>query len=185
MKKVLLWGAAIVGVLVVVCCVASLLAPTEWNVRTSVVIDAPPERIHAYVNRPRVWVQFAERHAAVVEPETEMTFTFSDIEEGVGAWYVSEAPGSKVHIEYTASDPAKGIEYQGRIETDEVNDHGSITYEVVEGGTRVTWTDKGDVPTGFGLMTGVLEDHLTPFFTGILTELKTAVESGEQIPDLE
>ncbi len=191
MKKVILWITGILALLVTICCVVGLLLPTEWHVSQSVVIAASPAEIHPYINRPRRWLTMIERYSATTPEGQGATFqyTFSDVEEGAGAWWISESNAggrdSKVRIEYTASDPATGIKYDGCIEQDEVNSHGSVTYEEVEGGTRVTWDDRGNLPTGAGAGVFVLEAGIGPFFQGTLEQLKLAVEADETIPDLD
>jgi carbon monoxide dehydrogenase subunit G len=94
---------------------------------------------------------------------------------------------SKVRIEYTKGGPREGLWYDGAIEQDEVNSHGSVLFEIVDGGTRVTWTDTGTIARtmGGGLAAPVLGKMLTPFFQGILAELKTVVEEDIELVDAE
>ena len=193
MKKVLKWVAVVVGVLVLVCCGAVLLLPRDWNVEASVVIDAPKEEIYPIFATPRKWVMVVDRFARTQPDYENSTFkyTFGDVPEGPGAWWISETEGpgpkSRVRIEYTKGGPEEGLWYDGMIESDEVNDHGSVLLETVEGGTRVTWTDTGTVSyaMGGGITAKFLSMGLGPFFGGILEELKTVVEQDVEIVEAE
>ena len=193
MKKVLKWLAIVTGVLVLLCCGVVLLLPKDWNVETSVVIDAPPEKVYPFVAQPRKWVMVIDRFAQT-QPDYEATtfnYTFGDIPEGPGAWWVSESDGptmkSKVRIEFTKGGPEEGLWYEGMIESDEVNSHGSVLFEQVEGGTKVTWSDTGTVSLGMGggLAAMAIGPMLEPFFGGTLQELKTVVEQDIEIEDAE
>jgi len=183
-KKALKWIAIVFGVLVVLCCGTALLLPNEWKIQTSVVIDAPPERIYPYLAKPRVWVKVIERHSRTMKGYEDTTFryTFGDVDEGAGAWWVSDSESgamtSHVRIDYTKGDPKTGLAYEGRIEQDEVNAHGTISFEPVDGGTRVTWTDTGTMARakGGGLMVFAIEAMMTPAFQGFLQSLKEVVE---------
>ncbi len=193
MKKVSKWGGAIFGVLALLCCGGVFVLPNEWHVKTSVVIDAPADQIYPIVARPRQWVAVIER-AVQKMPDGEkanFTYTFSDVSEGVGAWWVSESSGmgydSRVRVEYTRAEPGVGLWYDGMIQQDEVNDHGSMTFEAVEGGTRVTWEDRGTIAAskGGGLTAMAVGPSLEPAFQAYLLELKDVVESGVQVQDVE
>lgn len=193
MKKALKWIGIACGLLLVLCCGGVLLLPTEWKIETSVVIDAPPEKVYPYLAQPRVWVKIVERHSRTMPGYEDTTFryTFGDVEEGAGAWWLSESESgamtSRVRIDYTAGDPKTGLEYEGRIEQDEVNAHGTIAFEVVDGGTRVTWTDTGTMSRskGGGLMVMAIESMMTPAFQGFLDSLKEVVEGDIPIEPAE
>ena len=138
--------------------------------------------------------KFCSSCGAALKPDYEATtfsYSFGDVNEGPGAWWVSEADGpamkSKVHIEYVKGGPDEGLWYDGMIQTDEVNSHGSVLFESVEGGTKVTWTDTGTVSLsmGGGLAALVIGPALEPFFQGTLDELKTVVENDIEIVDAE
>ncbi len=193
MKKFLKWTAIGFGALLLICCGGIVLMPSDWAVETSVVIDAPAAKIYPYFAQPRKWVKIIELYAAK-QPDYEsatFTYTFSETKEGPGAWWISETESggvkSKVRIEYTKGGPEEGLWYDGAIDQDEVNDHGSVLFEAVDGGTKVTWSDSGTVPLsrGGGLTAMAIGPMLEPFFQGALLELETVVESGVQIEDAE
>ena len=90
---------------------------------------------------------------------------------------------SRVRIDYTEGDPKTGLAYEGRIEQDEVNAHGTIAFEPVEGGTKVTWTDTGDttLAMGGGLAPLLIEPMMTDAFHGFLESLEEVVENDVPI----
>jgi hypothetical protein len=192
-KKALKWIAVAFGVVILLCCGTVLLLPKGWEAQASIVIDAPPEKIYPYVAQPRKWVMVIDRYAQK-QPDyeqTTFTYTFGDVREGPGAWWISESEGpamkSKVRIEYTKGGPAEGLWYDGMIESDEVNGHGSVLFEKVDGGTKVTWDDGGTVSLsmGGGLAAMAIGPMLEPFFQGTLQELKDVVENDIEIVDAE
>jgi len=142
-------------------------------------VNATPARIHQEIATPKNFVMHAEAWAKSEGHEDPFEYEFSGPESGEGAEWSSKTEGSHVRIKITKSDPATGIEYEGRIEKDEVNDHGSIKYEVVDGGTKVTWTDKGElgIPVAGPWFGMALSSQLEKAFNGILVQVKKTCES--------
>lgn len=188
-----MWLGAGAVVLVLLCCGSVALLPNEWNVNTSVVIDAPPEKIYPYVARPRQWVAIIERAVKKMPDgdQAQFTYTFGGEDGGAGSWWISETtgmgPDSWVRIEYTRGEPDKGLWYDGSIQQEEVNSHGSLTFEAVEGGTRVTWADTGttSMAMGGGLAAMAIGPMLEPAFNTYLVELKDVVENETALEDAE
>jgi carbon monoxide dehydrogenase subunit G len=139
-KKVLRVAAWVVAGLLVVVFGGGLLLSPKWEVARSRVIAAPPESIHAYVGdleKWPVWSPFEKEDPAIViecwQPSA-----------GVGAkrsWRSEKVGNGSQTI--TASDPAKGLTIRLDIEGFPSFD-AIFDYEPVSGGTRVTWTDRGD-----------------------------------------
>ena len=75
--------------------------------------------------------------------------------------------------------------YEGSIQQEEVNDHGSIVFEAVDGGTRVVWDDTGTMALskGGGLAAAAVGPLLSPAFEAYLLELKDVVENDVVLED--
>ena len=182
------WKKILLGLLVLglVCCGIGLMLPREWNIETHVDIAAPPAAIHPHIDRPATFTEYMQKHALGEDPASVIEFDFTGPENGVGAgWHAhSKTPmgESNVHIQLTRSEPEYGIDYQGKIETDVVNDWGSIRFsEGPDGTTRVTWTDRGEGPPILGaIFRPFIEKTMTAFFRGILVQLKNGVESEQE-----
>jgi hypothetical protein len=59
MKKVPKWVGIVVGGLFVLFVVIGFLLPSEWQVSRSIVIDAPPERVHPFVGSLAEWPRWS------------------------------------------------------------------------------------------------------------------------------
>ncbi len=179
--KVVKFLGIVLAALFVICVVGGLILPDHWKVEASIVVNATPERVHQEIATPRNFVKHAEKSAKSQGYTGSFEYDFGSVESGKGAWWISKTDDSRVQIWITESDAATGIEYEGAIEKDEVNDHGSITYKAVEGGTLVTWTDKGElgIPVAGPWFGMALSSQLEKAFQGILLEVKTTCEKPE------
>lgn len=175
MKKFLRIAAITLAGIVLLLVVVGLLLPREWHVEQSIVIDAPPETVHPYVENFRNWPDWAGWNDAL---DPTLRREYEGPESGVGA--VQRWQGEKMgrgELTITKSDPQAGVWYDGKIETDEVNAHGSITYEPAAEGTRVIWTDTGQLPPIIGgYFAGFVETALADHFQTGLERLKTLAE---------
>ncbi len=168
--------------LLVLCCGIGLLLPSEWTVNTSVEIDASLAEVYPHISTPRLFTAHTESYAVKTDRGGLTTFELGDVEQGAGAWWTATSEGSNVHIEITKAEPAEGMWYEGKIQSEVVNSHGSILMEDLgDGRTRVTWDDKGtlDMPVVGGLVGVGINYVLEEFFHGTLVEIKTAVEGGD------
>ena len=107
-------------------------------------------------------------------------FAIETAGQGVGATIEWSGEGSKGHMTLLESDPVTGIAWEGRIETDEVNNHGQIRYEQLEGGVvRVTLTDQGTLPPVLGgYFVPVMNSALNQHFGAALGRLEALVEQA-------
>jgi uncharacterized membrane protein len=172
-KLMLKWIGVVLGLAAVTLVVVGLLLPREWHVEQSVDIDADPAQIHALVvdveQWPR-WMFVPEQDA----PDMEVEATG----RGVGAEVVWSGGGSSGAITLVEADPAAGVEWDGRIETDEINNHGSIRYETLDSGlVRVTLVDEGTLPPVLGgYFVPVMNAALSQHFGNALGRLEAVAE---------
>lgn len=160
--------------------VAGWALPHHWRVQESVVVHAPVERIHAYVNDLRTWSQWAY-HA---HPDQTLQSTFSGPERGVGARrdYEGRHAGHG-WTRIVRSEPARGVWFESAIHTDDPNAHGSITFDQKAGSTVVTWTDEGELPflTG-GFLRDSVQQGLQKHMAAGLSRLKALAEGRQPAP---
>lgn len=154
--------------------VIGLLLPNEWDAEAQATMQAEPSEIHAYVGDFNRWGAWATTSMKAEDPTAEVTVTGS----GVGAtmtWQGDKMGRGRIVI--TESDPLKGIRYEAAIEGEEVNGHGSITYEKTDEGTLVTWKDQGELPPFIGgYFSGMVNQALSEHFGRSLELLKQIVE---------
>ena len=153
-------AAGLLG-LVLLLAVVGLLMPSAWEVSRSRVIDASPETIHAAVADWSRWPEWSPFD----KEDPDIVFTIDGPATGVGAkrsWTSPQMGDGSQTI--TSSDPARGMTFV--LEMDGMQLEGEFVYEVVEGGTRVTWTDRGDMGANpfMRLMAPALEGMLGDSF---------------------
>jgi uncharacterized membrane protein len=168
-KLMLKWVGIVLGLAAVCVVVVGLLLPREWHVEKSVEIEADVGRIHALVGDVERWDAWmfdpAQAHSDMVVQTSGSTITWS----GKGS------TGAMTLVEVEAD---KGVRWDGRIETDEINNHGSIQYEQLDGGiVRVTLVDEGTLPPVFGgYFVPVMNAALSQHFEGALGRLAVAAK---------
>ena len=170
-KLILKWLVIVQLLAGVTMVIVGLLLPREWKVEKSVEITGDIATIHALVSDAEQWNRW------MFDPAQAGMSTQTD-GQGEGAtirWSGDDSEGEIVLVE---SDPAKGIRWDGKIETDEVNNHGEIRYEQLDGGVvRVTLLDTGTLPPVFGgYFVPVMNSALGQHFGAALGRLEAAVE---------
>lgn len=170
LRLMLEWIAIVLGLAAVTVVVVGLLLPRTWHVEQSVEITADVAEIHALVADVERWDQWMfdpEQDVGAMEIEAEGS--------GVGASIAWSGGGSRGAMTLVEVEPT-GIRWDGKIETDEVNNHGSIRYEQLdEGRVRVTLVDEGTLPPVFGgYFVPVMNSALSQHFEGALARLSLA-----------
>lgn len=162
--------------LLAVAVVVGALLPNTWRVEQSIVINAPPERIHPFLDELRRWQDWAVWNK---EMDPKVVWTYEGPERGVGARWAWNGPVmGRGRMEIVKSDPAQGLEVDEAIESDQVNAHTRFTYSAQGGATKVTWVDEGTLPPVIGgYFHGMLEDMLSENFSKGLAKLKVVVEA--------
>ncbi len=172
LKLVGLGLAALVGLLVVV----GLFLPRRWHVEQSVVMNAAPAHIYPLVNDLKAWQAWAV-WTKDMDPEVKNDYGGPAL--GEGAWWSWKGPKmGRGKMMITKSDVASGVWVDEMIETDEVNAHGSVTWGMEGGGTKVTWVDDGELPPVIGgYFVGMIEEMLGENFRQGLENLKKQAEA--------
>ncbi|PRP99581.1 SRPBCC family protein [Enhygromyxa salina] len=156
--------------------VVGLLLPREWHVEQSVEIQADVAQIHALVGNVERWDDWMFDPA---QAEADMSVTTEGEPGRVGSTIKWSGKGSNGSMTLVEVDPEAGIRWDGRIETDEINNHGSIRYEPLEGGVvRVTLTDDGTLPPVLGgYFVPVMNSALSQHFEAALGRLAVAAKA--------
>lgn len=172
-KLILKWLGIVLLLAAATVIVVGLLLPREWSVEQSVEITGEVAEIHALVADAEQWDQW------MFEPgEAGALLTTKASGQGVGATIEWAGEGGRGAITIVESDPNQGIRWDGMIETDEINNHGEIRYQQLDGGVvRVTLIDKGTLPPVFGgFFVPVMNSALGQHFGAALGRLEAAVE---------
>ncbi len=165
--------------LLVLCVGGLFLLPAEWEVTRTQTIDASPAEIHAVVSD---WARWPEWSTFDTMDPTMTMNPLPDDTTSVGAsrsWSGDQGDGEMTIV---SSDPVTGFSFDLTMAGFEPL-RGTITYETVDGGTLVTWTDKGTMSPFFMRPLGLFMDAmLGPHFESSLVnidELATADAPAE------
>lgn len=175
LRWVVALGAAL-GLVVAAVLAYGATQPTTWRVSVQQRIDAPPEVVHAWVIDLSTWPSWF----AAPDPTGQTTYTVAGPGVGAGSSFAWKGNGSFGELTVQTATPGEGITYTLVMEASETNGYGSVRIEPDGDGSRVTWTDEGDMerfPVG-GLMARMLEWGLEPHFGRALSELGELAEGG-------
>jgi len=176
LKKILIG----IGVLIVLALIAGFFMPEEWKVEETIMIDAPPESIHAWVGNLRRWPQWTPWNE---EMDPTVEYSYEGPEEGAGQ--ISKWNGKKAgegELTVTKSSPKTGLFYDLWFADTDAVSKGSIMYEHVpdQKGTKVTWSNLGALGRNplLRLFGPVIEGAVSDDFSKGLAKLKVQVESS-------
>jgi uncharacterized protein YndB with AHSA1/START domain len=173
--KIVQWVLAVVGAIVLLILLGGLFIPAKFEVERSVQINAPAARIYDYVVEPRKWQDWS----VWAERDPQMRIVYSGPPFGMGArWsWESKTEGSG-KMEFTRVEPDHRVEYALSFPAFNLRSTGAITMEPSGGGTRVTWTNGGDVGSNpFKHYLAAAMDHMVgPDFERGLANLKALAE---------
>lgn len=177
-KRSILWTIVKVGVVLVLLFVAAIwfvgyfLLDGKYEVSRAITIKAPSEEVHKQVGDLREWpnwLPFTKHDTSVkvvIEKPTD-----------VGAHQHWTGDGGKGELTFTASDPAKGIEFDMLFD-DKWASKGALTYAPSGDDTQVTWRMKGQNNDFTGKWMALLMPSMVgPMFEEGLTDLKAKVET--------
>lgn len=160
---------AIVGGAVAAFLLIGLILPSSYRVERSTTVVAPPAAIHPLIASLRDgWTQWDPFQ----KPGKKLEY--AGAAEGAGA--VQSWDGGASRLSIVASDPATGISYElshGSFQT-----KGAVSLAPAGNGTRVTWTDAGDLNIVLRWMRPVIEKKLGATFERGLANLKAKAEGG-------
>jgi len=163
--------------------VGGMMLDRNYVVERSIVIDATPATIHTIVGDLKRWNDWSpfERH------DESVVVTLGGQTTGVGAtqsWTSDDGPGALTFIK---SDPQTGIEYELAFGADDKRmlSKGVISYEVIEGGTRTTWTMRGrmDQAVVGGYVAAMMDAMVGQNFDKGLKKLKEVAESERPVSE--
>lgn len=165
-------GLALVAVLVVV---AGFFVPSTYRVERSLLIAAPPQRLYGLVAVPRRWPEWAIWNRR--DPAMALSFFGPEIGAGAGWAWDSRTEG-RGRMTFLTADPIKGFTYELAFPDYGSTSSGEIRFEPVPGGTRVTWTNQGDVGRNplMHYMALVMDRMVGPDFDAGLANLRTLAE---------
>ena len=162
-------------IIIVVVVVVGLFLPTSYTIERSIVIDAPPSRIHEYIGDLKNWDYWSPWK----EEDLTLVITHGEKTKGVGAsqsWVGDNGDGA---LTFTKDSSTEGIEYDLVFDGGTYVCRGAMIYDPLEDGeTKVTWTMSGDMGTPFigGYFAMMMDSMVGGMFDKGLSNLKNTVE---------
>ena len=141
-KKILLWTAALVAVLIVGFVAVVAMQPDDFVITRSTTIDAPPAAVFAHINDLRKWQAWSPW--AQLDPNAKNTFEGPTNGEGASfSWSGNDKVGEgKMTI--TESKPHEFVRMKLQfVRPMEDQADTDFVLEPVDGKTDVTWTMAG------------------------------------------
>jgi uncharacterized protein YndB with AHSA1/START domain len=169
------WFLIAVVALAVLLVGGGLALPSKFKVERTALINAPAEKVYGLVADPRAWPKWGVWN----QRDPNMKMTFSGAASGQGAkWsWESKSEGSGA-MEFTRVEPGKLVEYSLSFPDMGMNSRGALTMSAEGGGTRISWTNEGDVGGNplMHWMTLMMDRMVGPDFEKGLANLKALAE---------
>lgn len=173
------WLKRVIGALVVLAlllAVAGALLPGQWRVERSVVVRAAPERLYPLVASPHRWREWS----VWTRRDPAMRIEYFGPESGAGAgWQWDSRTEGQGRMTLTRADPATGLAYDLFFPDLGSTSHGELRFEPADGGTRVTWTNEGDMGRNpfLHFLAAAMDRLVGPDFEAGLAQLRRLAEA--------
>jgi uncharacterized protein YndB with AHSA1/START domain len=162
--------------LILILIAVGFLLPSRYKVQRSIEVAAPPDKVYTLIADPREW----KRWTVWNRRDPAMKIEYAGPPSGVGAkWsWQSRSEGSGA-MEFTAAMPGQRLGYRLSFPEFGIQSDGVLLLETFGGGTRVIWTNEGDMGSSpLNRWFGVMMDTLVgPDFEAGLANLKQLAES--------
>lgn len=175
--KYVQWVLVAIGSVLLVVVVVGAVLPSAYDVRRSIHVDAPADRVYDLVVDTRRWKEWAVWHRR----DPAMRVSFSGPPFGRGAkWSWESKSEGRGNMEFTHVVPNQRVDYRIAFPDFNMVSRGAIVLEPARGGTDVTWMHVGD--TGSNPLkhyfSAFMERMVGPDFEQGLANLKAAAEKG-------
>ena len=180
MRGVLTFLGIVVALIALIVVVGGLTKRSSWKAEASVVVRAPPAALFAHIGDLSRWSGWTYLNGST-DPEAK--WTFNDHSPGVGQTMTWEGPQmGRGRLELRFASPIEGVRYVSIV--DGFAGEGELTFEPIPEGTRLIWSDRGDV--GWNLpsrwFVPMIETTLAPELEKALGRLKSLVENTQPQP---
>ncbi|TAK79802.1 MAG: polyketide cyclase [Betaproteobacteria bacterium] len=140
--KVLKWLLLVIASLAVLLTLVGFLLPSRFRVERSAEIRAPAEKVYALIEDPRQWARWTVWN----QRDPQMKMSFSGAPSGQGArWSWQSGSEGDGAMEFTRAEPGRLIEYRLSFPDFGMTSTGQLTLTGGATGTRVAWSNEGDV----------------------------------------
>jgi uncharacterized protein YndB with AHSA1/START domain len=165
----------VLGILVLGALAAGVFLPSRFEVSRSIVIAAPADRVYDLIADPRQWRKWSVWQRR--DPGMDIRYSGPQFGQGAKWAWKSKSEGAG-NMEFVRVEPDKRVEYTLVFAEFNLRSAGAFALEPAAGGTKVTWTNAGDVGSNpLKHYLAVSMDHLVgPDFEAGLANLKAVSE---------
>lgn len=176
--KILQWVLAVVGAIALVVVLVGVFLPASFAVERSILIAATPERVYDLVVEPRQWARW--NNWSRRDPAMRIAYAGPPFgQHAKWAWESGKVGSGSMEI--TRVVPNRRVEYSLLIGGVNVRSSGAVRLEPAGEGTRVVWTQSGNVGGNpLKHYVAVAMDHMVgPDFEAGLVNLKALAEQRD------
>jgi uncharacterized protein YndB with AHSA1/START domain len=175
MIKAIQWTLAVLGILALLVVGAGFLLPTSYAVERSVVIDAPADRIFNHVVDPREWKRWSVWNQR--DPNMQVSYGGPPFGQGARWSWKSESEGAGT-MTFVRVVPNELLGYELQFADFGMKSEGELSLAPAGSGTRVTWSNRGDVGTNplKRYLAAAMDRMVGPDFEAGLANLKRLAE---------
>jgi uncharacterized protein YndB with AHSA1/START domain len=173
--KYVQWSLVVIGSILLIVVIVGVLLPARFDVRRTVHVNAPPERVYDLVVDTRRWKDWS----VWTRRDPDMRIAYAGPPFGMGAkWTWESKSEGKGSMEFTRVAPNRRVEYKLNFPDFNMVSTGALSMEPADNGTDVTWTLGGD--TGSNPLkhyfSFVMDRMVGPDFEQGLANLKALAE---------
>lgn len=172
--KFLKWLGIIVGIIIAAFLLITAFLPSDYHIERSATVKSSPEMAYNYISDFNSWENWSVWRE--MDPGAEYTITGKGEVGSKMAWK-GEVSGTG-ELEIIDGTPGKELKMKLRfIEPWQMTSINTFTFEETEGGTKITWSDAGElgfIYRWFGLG---MDDMMGPQFDSNLVNIKQQLEA--------
>lgn len=175
--KYVQWALVVLGTVLLIVVGVGIVLPSRYEVRRSVHIEAPPEKVYDLVVDTRRWKDWS----VWTRRDPAMRVIYSGPPFGMGAkWSWDSKTEGRGSMEFMHVDPNRRVDYRLVFPEFNMTSRGAIVLQPARGGTDVVWTHAGDTgPNPLRHYFAAAMDHMVgPDFEQGLANLKVLAEKG-------
>lgn len=165
------------GLATLLVAVGGLTLPSSYTISRSIIIEAAPSDVHAYLGDLENWPNWTPWFKG----DANLEVVVGTISQGVGAHQTWEGNSSSGELTLTRCDQDWGIAFDMALDDGRKMTACTMRYIPVEGGTEVTWDMSGD--NGINIFARfaslALDPVIGPMFDEGLARLKMVTESQD------
>lgn len=175
--KYVQWAVVVLGTLLLIVVLVGVVLPSRYEVRRTVHIQAPPDKVYDLVVDTRRWKDWTVWNRR----DPEMRVSYSGPPFGMGAkWSWDSKKEGRGNMEFTHVEPNRRVDYKLGFPDLNMNSTGSLVLSAAGDGTDVAWVHTGD--TGSNplkhYLAVAMDRMVGPDFEQGLANLKAAAEKG-------